>query len=358
MSDSIREQLEAAFDEQENEESGGSGSNAKEPVGSTEKITTPGEIIDGETPSKTVESGEGNKDEKGSEEKTAAKEEVSVDKTELKDEIIKSPAGWSPEAREVFKDLSPVAQKEIIKREKDYAVGLQRNAETSKFGTRIKDVLAPFQAVMRMEGADEISAVESLASVATTLRMGTPMEKAREIARLIGGYGIDIATLDDVLSGQIKQVPEEEQRLTALMEKHLAPVRQILGEVERGRAEVGQRVIADVDNEIAQFESKAEFIEDVRNDMADFLEMAAKNGRKLTLQEAYDKAVTLRPDLSKIIQERSRVSNLKDEGKRLDGKRKAASSVHGSSAGTATTYKPGSDLKRDVEAAWEASERQ
>lgn len=353
MADSIREQLEAAFDEHEEKESGRSDpSDTKEPVGSTEKIPTPGEIIDGDAPAKSDE---------------PADKEIVGEKTELADreegekesaaDSIKPPAGWSPEAREVFKDLSPVAQREIVKREKDYAVGMQRNAEASKFGTRVKDVLTPFQAVMRLEGVDEITAVQGLATTAATLRMGTPMEKAREIARLISGYGIDIPTLDDVLSGQVKQVPEEEQRLTALMEKHLAPVRQILGEVERGRQEVGQRVIADVDSEIAQFESKAEFIEDVRNDMADFLEIAAKNGRKLTLQGAYDKAVALRPDLSKILQERSRISSLKDGGKRLDGKRRAAASIHGSSAGTTTTYKPGSNLKSDIEAAWEAAER-
>jgi hypothetical protein len=276
------------------------------------------------------------------------------DKPEDEDPTIsRAPASWSPSARAAWNELPAGTRKEIVKREKDYAVGIQRYAETSKYGESVRNVLAPFQSIIRMEGADDVTAVANLAQTAATLRLGTPVEKAKLVASLINVYGVDINALDSMLAGE--QVSEEDNKLQQLLDQKLAPFQQLLTGVNQAREQQARSVVSTVDKEIAEFEKTAEFIEDVREDMAYILETAAKRGSQITLKQAYDRAVASRDDLAPLVEKSRRMKQLRAANEKVKSKRAAAASLPGGAPGGVPPAKGAGTLRGALEEAWDAA---
>jgi hypothetical protein len=61
---------------------------------------------------------------------------------------------------------------------------------------------------------------------------------------------------------------------------------------------------------VQEFSAKAEFLDDVREDMADLLEGAARRGVALTMEEAYDRACHMNPDIRRVLQQRESAANV------------------------------------------------
>jgi len=338
MSD-LREVLNKAFEESEEKEEA--------------STPTPQELMDKTEQATDVveDKGTPNEDEtpaKAEDEPTKENKPGDEDQT-----ISRAPAGWSPSARASWDELPAGARKEIIKREKDYSVGIQRHSETAKYGESVQRVLAPFQSIMRMEGADDITAVANLAQTAATLRLGTPVEKAKLVTDLINVYGVDISTLDSMLAGE--QVSEEDDKLQRLLDQKLAPFQQLLSGVNQAKEQQARGVISTVDKEIAEFEKTAEFIEDVREDMAYILETAAQRGSKITLKQAYDRAVASRDDLAPLVDKSRRMQQLRAADEKVKSKRAAAGSLPGGAPGGAAAAKGAGTLRGTLEEAWDAS---
>jgi hypothetical protein len=75
----------------------------------------------------------------------------------------------------------------------------------------------------------------------------------------------------------------------------------------------------------------------------------------ITLQEAYDKACQLHPDVSKIVaQRKARASNELD-GKKLARKTRAASSIRGNPEEDGT--KKATDIRGAISQAWDETEQ-
>lgn len=243
----------------------------------------------------------------------------------------KAPASWSLKARQAWATLPAEARNEIVKRERDFAIGIQKNSEAAKYGFEVQRALAPFQSVIRLEGADDITAISSLAQTAATLRLGTQMQKASILRDLISAYEVDIGVLDSVLAGE--QVSDEDHKISKLLEQKLAPFQQLLSSIEEGKRAHASTVISKVDQEIANFEKSAEFINDVRDEMADILEIAARRGKPLTLQQAYNRAIALREDIIEIVQKRKHNDTLKEQHRKVQEKRQAAASLPSGTGG-------------------------
>ena len=245
----------------------------------------------------------------------------------------KPPQSWSPKLREDFAKLPANVQAQINKRETEMSTFLNEGAESRKFGDRMNQTLQPFQSVMLAHGAsDPIQAVQGLMETAATLQMGTPQQKAQKLADMVQHYGIDIQALDNALSGQ-PLVSTEQSALEKMLEDKLAPMNQFMNTVQQNQQSSQQQTQLNAQTEVGTFEQKAEFINDVRNDMADLLDMAAKRGQKMTLQQAYDKACAINPEISAVIQQRSSDDVIKGNRQNNINKRYAASSIKGSQVG-------------------------
>lgn len=87
------------------------------------------------------------------------------------------------------------------------------------------------------------------------------------------------------------------------------------------------------------------FYKDVSGDMADLLDMAGNRGYQMSMEEAYEKACKIHPEVSKIMDSRRQVAS-------LSGKRKAATSIAGSPGGPGGVDAP-KTLHDTLSMAWE-----
>ena len=144
-------------------------------------------------------------------------------------------------------------------------------------------------------------------------------------------------------------------QITQLIDQRLQPVNQLMQRMEQGRTQSAQQLTQQVGTEVEQFTANGqnEFFEDVRTQMADIIEIQAKSGRKVTLKEAYDTAVALRPDIQEIIQGRSKQQELASAAKGIGRKKQAASSVTGSPASATSIV--AATLRGTLEEAWDSA---
>ena len=249
---------------------------------------------------------------------------------------VKAPQSWSPKLREDFSKLPANVQAQINKSETEMSTFLNEGTESRKFGDRMTQTLQPFQAVMAAHGAsDSVQAVQGLMETAATLQMGTPQQKAQKLADMVQHYGIDIQALDNALSGQ-PLVSTEQASLEQMLEQKLAPMNDFMNNVQQNQQNSQQQVQQNAQTEVGTFEQNAEFMGDVRNDMADLLDMAASRNQEMTLQQAYDKACALNPEISAVIQQRASDDLIKGTRQNTNNKRYAASSIKGNQVGTNT----------------------
>lgn len=351
MSDERREALNKAFDEVAaaedeedtgalvaSEESGGSEENTEEPV-RVEETEEEGVVASAEEDEPKADPEAKSDDEPGEEEPAAVE--------------LKAPQGWNAKVREQWGKLPADVKEEINRREASFAQGIQKYAEAGKFGQTMRDTLAPFAQVIAMEGVDEATAVKSLATQAATMRLGTSAQKAQTVVDIIQAYDVDIGALDNLLVGEPLMTPEQQQFQTAL-DSRLAPLEQLLQQANQSQQTHNQTAADNVNNEISTFENdpKNEFIADVREDMADILEMSAKRGQKMTLQQAYDKAVTLNPATAEVVEARANRDRIAAAKTKLSGKKAASASVAGS---IGSNQQPTPVDRRDaISQAWEA----
>jgi len=253
----------------------------------------------------------------------------------------KVPAGLSPALREEWKKTPKALQEWASKREKDYAVGLQKHAENAQRATQMDRVLQPFLPYLQMNGG--LKAVPETLQTAMTLQMGTPKQRAEAAANLIHQFGVDINMLDSLLSGE--QVREQAPQLS---EREMR-IEQFLQQQEQQQRWAVQQQQEQVVSGVQAFinDPKNEFASDVRDDMADLLEMASRRNIPMTLDQAYDRACRMNPEISRIMQTRS-------GQKHVQNNRRAASSIHGSPGGSILSNSGDSDdIAKILNEAWD-----
>jgi len=250
----------------------------------------------------------------------------------------KPPVGLSPAAREAWKETPPALKAEIAKRERDYATGIQKNAEWANRAKQMDQVLDPYKGFLATNGG--AAAIPAVLERAMTLQMGTPNQRAQAAADIINQFGVDINLLDTLLSGgQAPQAPQMSEN-----ERWVADFRAQQEQQQQWQQQQHQN---EINNGVGAFmsDAKNEFARDVSGDMADLLEMAARRGVVMTLDQAYERACQMRPDIAKIINSRN---STRDVAQR----RRAASSIHGTPTGSSVGNDPG-DLRASIEAAFD-----
>lgn len=348
--DDLRADLEAALDEQEK----GQEEVAEEVTEETSEevsVEAGSEAGDDRGAAASVDAGdgEGSEDGSGSEDSSSGADDEEARRDEARPEspLLRAPQSWRAPLREKWGDLPNDVREEIHRRESDFATTIQKQTETTKYGETMQQVLRPFESVMAMENATPFQAVQSLAQTAATLRMGTPGQKAATIKKLMDAYEVDVEVLDRTLVGE-ESLPPEQQALANMLDKRMAPLEQMLQDVQQGRQQYQQQSDEQISSEVEAFssDSRNEFYRDVRTDMADLIELAHRRGVSLTLPEAYDRAVAARPELKQILDTRS-------AAERLASKKAAAISLKPTTPSVSNDDAP-TDLRSVLERAWDS----
>jgi hypothetical protein len=262
----------------------------------------------------------------------------------------KVPASWGASVREKWATLPPEVRQEINKRERDFALGMQKNAEAARYAHHVWNTLNPVRPFFAANGMDENRGLQELVQTAATLFGGAPHHKAQAVANIIKQYGVDVQIVDSLLVGE--ELPPEARHADIIqqeIQKAVAPYQQFVQQIQQRQQAQQQQVQQGVMSEVEVFaaDPKNEFYREVRMDMADILDLAAKRGVNMTLKEAYDRACLVHPEISKTLEQRR---------KRRSPERRAAaaSSVAGAPAG-APPSSGAASLRDALDAAWENS---
>lgn len=238
-----------------------------------------------------------------------------------------APLDWTPALREKWKDLDPAVKKQVMDRDKHVNQMLQDGAQSRKTGESLNGLAQSYKAILDAEGvSDPMQAVEGLFKTVGTLRMGSPQDKANTIAKMIQVYGVDINTLDAaIVGGQETAAPAVDPTIQKMINDQMAPVNQLLNNMTLQQDN-------NVQTEVQTFAGANEFYEDVKMTMADFLEVAAKNGQKMTMEDAYNRSCAINPEISKVKADRAMQENLLGNSSLMETKKRAASSVRSNGA--------------------------
>lgn len=272
----------------------------------------------------------------------------------------KPPIDWSPSLREHWKKLPPDVQKAVHDREAQVNNVMQQTAQDRRLAQGFNEVVSQYRGLMAAEGVqDPLQGIQGLLMTTAQLAMGNQQTKAQRIAALIQHYGVDIETLDSVLAGEQPQ-NNPDHRLEEMLNQRLAPVNQLLEQLNQSRQQQFQQVQTQATQSIEQFaaDPQNEFFDSVRYAMADFLDVAAQNGVQMTLEEAYQRACALNPEINQIMSQRQQAQSATSKADVMRRKANASSSVKGHRAGGAdANAKQERSLREELEANFGGNER-
>ena len=259
-------------------------------------------------------------------------------------EAVKPPQSWRPAVREKFATLPPEVQQEVIRREREVEQTQRESAEARAGYQRFRETLAPFEHMIRAGGADPYQTVGGLMQTAMALQSGAPGNKATIVANLIKHYGVDLNLLASTLEGQPvapqEQAPYRDPR-----------VDQLLSQVEQARSYKQQQMAAEAQRLISEIQGE-EFFADVKDAMADILEVAAKRGVAMSPRDAYNRAVWADPHVAEVLQQRQAAKLARTPNGATQRAQAAAASIKGSPAVAGSATQSG-NLRDDLEAALE-----
>lgn len=257
----------------------------------------------------------------------------------------KPPPSWSPAARETWATLPPAARAEVVKREREVVTALQASDVARKFQTEFQAAVGPYEGMIRAEGGNPVAAAASLFQTAAALRTAPPAIKAQIVAGIIRDFRVDVDGVASALDGQPMPQQQQQQFRDPRFD-------QLMAQLQQAQQQRSQTFLDTQHRTVAEFEDAHEFTNDVREDMADVLELTAKRGLSLSLDEAYARAIALHPEISSVLQQREAAQAAGKAQASTQRARAAASSVRSQPTGGSPSPQS-RDRRADLEAAIE-----
>ena len=244
---------------------------------------------------------------------------------------VQPPVDWAPEVKAKWQELPPDVQSAVAAREAHINETLRETAGIRQDYDDFNAMIAPYEPLMQAEGAgDAFQAIQGLMNTTATLAMGSAQQKAGKIAAMINHYGVDINTLDEILSGQ---APAQQQPQTP-SDPRIDQIWNRMQAAEQGQYRQQQE---EAQTSIQTFaaDPKNVHFQSVKNTMADFIEIADKNGQNMTLEEAYQRACLADPQIAPLVTAEFANQTAQSHQQTVAGARRAAGSIMGKPAGGA-----------------------
>jgi hypothetical protein len=315
----------------------------EEPKGAPEEIVPKGP--DRPTPTKTESSGA-----------PATTEEVGKPNFPVE----KAPQAWKPAQKAKWAALDPDVRQEVIRRERETTQVLNESAQARQFAQQFHGTIQPYLARLQSSGAHPLQAVQNLLAADHLLATAPKAQKAQYLAKLINDYGVDILELDAALSGKGPADPVA-LRVEQLVQQRMAPIQQFMttqqqAAMQQARAQE-QQIIQTVETMQAQTD-KFPYFDQVRNEMADAIEIYSRRGVYLSLEQAYNKAIAMDPAISQQLASSAATQAQSELAAKANARAqralKASSSVGGSPGGSTGGKLDASDRRAAIAAAYES----
>lgn len=224
----------------------------------------------------------------------------------------KAPTSWSPKVREQWGKLPEDIRKEIVRREEASVQGVRRLQEEFQPVRQFAEQLSPFIQEARHLGADPTQYIANVMVAERQLRSQDPNEKFNALLNIADTYGIP---LRQYLGGEQAPAPA----IPPAVQQELAAMRQWR---EQEQAQTLQR-------QIEEFSAGAEFFNDVREQMAALLDA----GTAKDLKDAYEQAIWINPEVREVMLQRQEAEKQKSAAAQRRAKATAASVDGGDAAG-------------------------
>ncbi len=248
----------------------------------------------------------------------------------------KAPQAWKPEAREYWQQLPEPVRREVVRHAQAANDAISQNVEARRFADAVQRTIAPFEHFIKAEGSNPIQAIDNMMSAAALLRTGTADQIANLVSQITHQYGVGrfgrefVEKLDNALAGTAK--PPENPEVAAMrqqMAQELAPLRQWQMQMSQMQQMQAQKANQDAQTEIERFANNAEFLDDVRMEMADIIDMGAARGVNYSLQQAYEIACRAHPEISKVLMQREKSQSMQNMNQNTQKAKQAAVSLGG-----------------------------
>jgi hypothetical protein len=241
--------------------------------------------------------------------------------------------------REKWNALPREVQEEVLRREADGMRLIGSVGPKIRLADEVSQHIAPFAAQLQANGVTPTAFLGDVFSTVKSLASGTPQEKAAVVANIVQSYGVDLRTLDAILTQRIQGGPEVENA------RRLAARAQMV--LQQNEGAIQHQTATEAQTALAAFgaDPKHEFLDDVRDLMADLIEA----GRATSLEDAYASAVWAHPDTRKILLQRESQSRANGKNLRAANARRASSAVHGSpSQPGGASHNPNLSLRDEI----------
>lgn len=278
-------------------------------------------------------------------------------------DVNKAPQSWKPAQKAKWDKLDPDVRQEVIRRERETERVLADTATARQIANGFNQVIQPFMARIQSMGVHPLVAAQELFKADYILTTAPAAKKAEFMAKLINDYGVDVVALDSALSGQGVVADPNKAQIDALLQERLSPFMNFIQQQQQRQQEQLQAEQQTMEQQIATMEADPgkfpEFVT-VRDDMADIIELSAKKGLYLTLEQAYTRAVAINPEASQREQQRTegarRAAAAQTANARAQRARVASSSVGGAPNGAPTGVTIGNDRRATIAAALDSLE--
>ena len=287
---------------------------------------------------------EGESDAETEQEETSTEEQTEETEQEAKEEpSLEAPQHWSAEDKAVFSKLQKEGQEFLLRRHKDmeadYTRKTQEVAETKRFKDDFNQLFTPFRNTFAMHGLDDTGAVRYLLGYFQALQQ----DPVQTIQRLAQDYGVDFnQKQDENVDPSVKPLLEKIQHLET----------QIAQTTQAQQYQVSSSLFEQVNSFRNAKDEKGNLkhphFETVRKDMSVLVE----SGRATSLDQAYELAVRLNPEIYDKQKEQSILEQQKAaQQKELDEQKKKAAQAKkaatGIRSGSASVEKTGPRTLRD-----------
>lgn len=276
--------------------------------------------------------------------------------------VDKPPQSWRTGPKAKWDSLDPEVRQEVIRRDRDIERTLAETSQDRQISRSFQQVVAPYMARIQSTGMSPVGAIQELLKADHVLTTAPQGQRAAFMAKMIKDYGVDIRSLDEALSGQPTEDPID-SRVDRLVAERLKPFQEFVSAQTQYENQQRNQHLQSIDVSIEQM--SADFVkfpefDNVREDMADLIDLQAKKGVYLNLEQAYSRAIAMNPEASKRVTiqnaaEAKRVSALAANAKAQ--KALSASRSVGGAPNNAQSGVPTGDSRRSaIEAAFEQAE--
>jgi hypothetical protein len=276
----------------------------------------------------------------------------------LQHRVDRAPASWKKDAKGEWAALPLQVRQEVYKREMEVERVLKETAPIRQQIQEIQNVVSPYMARIQSAGVTPVQAMNELFKADFILATGTPQSKAQMLAKLVNDYGVSIEDLDRAIvanmQGQLQTQPQgfDPNYVNQLVQQQL---NHALAPIYQERQQREQAVVQSANQTVEQMSLNPAYpyFDDVREEMADLIEVAARRGVALSLEDAYTKAVAINPDVSGQQSRQAMMTQANQQHQQAQKARNAASSVSGAPAsGGANAFAGDGSLRSSIEAAF------